>query len=329
MLPDLSIVLAVWNSGRLLARQLDSILAQTWSNFEVICIDDGSTDSETIEILDDYAARDPRLRVVHKKNEGGLKARFDGIQSAVGRYVFICDHDDALHRQLVEYCVRTMDGSGLDLLSFRNYRQKKPDLPDSPPLGDFGKIPVTIADSELRCRDEKTYLWMISTFQIPVWTRCLSRALAQDAREPESEVGHALRVLAHAKRWAISEARLYYYNQGNESSEMRSPVSAGLIRRRHARLVRAVEEFAAERMAKSRVWDTVLYWFIVRNVKTQMNLLRRNNRHLGAAERRAAYEAFAEEIKDFFARGYLRRAKIAHRLKYWWICLRYGKERSL
>ena len=82
-------------------------------------------------------------------------------------------------------------------------------------------------------------------------------------------------------------------------------------------------------MAKSRVWDTVLYWFIVRNVKTQMNLLRRNNRHLGAAERRAAYEAFAEEIKDFFARGYLRRAKIAHRLKYWWICLRYGKERSL
>ena len=84
--PDVSVVMSVYNSADSLAATLDSILTQEGVELEFILIDDGSTDGSG-EILDDYAARDPRMRVVHQENTGLTKALIGGCSMARGRYI--------------------------------------------------------------------------------------------------------------------------------------------------------------------------------------------------------------------------------------------------
>ena len=91
----LSILIPVYNTGDYLRPCLDSILAQTLADWELILIDDGSTD-ESGTICDEYAAKDERIRVVHKKNEGVSVARNLGLTLAQGEYVGFVDSDDCI-----------------------------------------------------------------------------------------------------------------------------------------------------------------------------------------------------------------------------------------
>lgn len=93
MIPMFSIVLPVYNVAPYLRRCLDSLLAQSYASFEVICVDDGSTDGSG-GILDDYARRDGRVRVCHQPNAGVSAARNKGLLLALGRWVAFADGDD-------------------------------------------------------------------------------------------------------------------------------------------------------------------------------------------------------------------------------------------
>jgi glycosyltransferase involved in cell wall biosynthesis len=90
---DISIIVPVYNSEKTLEKCLDSILSQTFTNFECILIDDGSTDKSPA-ICDEYAQKDNRIQVLHKLNEGVSAARNDGIKAARGEYIAFVDSDD-------------------------------------------------------------------------------------------------------------------------------------------------------------------------------------------------------------------------------------------
>ena len=94
-MPDISVVIPVYNASRFLPACLDSLLEQTCSDFELICVNDGSTDN-SLAILNGYAAKDARVRVITKKNEGGgaASARNLGLSLAEGIYVQFLDSDD-------------------------------------------------------------------------------------------------------------------------------------------------------------------------------------------------------------------------------------------
>lgn len=89
----LSIIVPVYNVENELACCLDSILAQTFKNFEVICVNDGSTD-ESVQILEKYALFDDRIKIVTKENAGLSSARNAGIEAAQGEYIGFVDSDD-------------------------------------------------------------------------------------------------------------------------------------------------------------------------------------------------------------------------------------------
>ena len=82
-MPKISVIIPVYNVGKVLPRCLDSLIGQTFRDWEAICVDDGSRDSSP-GILDAYARRDARFRVVHKRNAGVSEARNDAVALAEG-----------------------------------------------------------------------------------------------------------------------------------------------------------------------------------------------------------------------------------------------------
>lgn len=91
--PAVSIVVPVYKVEKYLTECIDSILAQTFTDFELILVDDGSPDNSG-KICDDYAARDSRIRVFHKENGGVSSARNFGIDNALGEWITFVDSDD-------------------------------------------------------------------------------------------------------------------------------------------------------------------------------------------------------------------------------------------
>ncbi len=96
-MPYFSIIVPVYNVAPYLREALDSIVAQTFTNWECICVDDGSTDGSG-EILDEYATKNSRFKVCHKKNGGVSHARNFGLELATGDYIGFVDADDVISR---------------------------------------------------------------------------------------------------------------------------------------------------------------------------------------------------------------------------------------
>ena len=93
--PEISLVVPFYNVEEYLADCLDSLLSQTWTDFEVVLVDDGSPDGSRA-IADRYAAQDARIRIISVENGGLGAARNTGVRSARGRYLAFVDSDDLL-----------------------------------------------------------------------------------------------------------------------------------------------------------------------------------------------------------------------------------------
>jgi len=97
-----SIIIPIYNTNEIHLREcLDSILAQTFTNWEAILVDDGST-GNTGKIIDEYAEKDPRFIAVHKQNQGTLLARKTGLENSKGEFIANIDHDDKYHVRFLE-----------------------------------------------------------------------------------------------------------------------------------------------------------------------------------------------------------------------------------
>ena len=92
----ISIIMPVYNKEKYLKNTIDSILKQEYKNFELIIVDDGSTDKSKY-ICDEYASKDSRIKVYHIKNEGVSNARNIGLKYATGDYIQFIDADDTIN----------------------------------------------------------------------------------------------------------------------------------------------------------------------------------------------------------------------------------------
>ena len=106
--PLISIIIPVYNVERYLPECLDSLLAQTYQNFELLCVNDGSSDSSQ-SILEQYARKDSRVRVFCKKNGGVSSARNFGLEQAKGEYIGFVDSDDFVLPRFLERMQQAMD----------------------------------------------------------------------------------------------------------------------------------------------------------------------------------------------------------------------------
>jgi glycosyltransferase involved in cell wall biosynthesis len=130
MLPKISVIIPVYNVENYLHRCVDSILNQTFQDFEIILINDGSKDNSG-QICDDYAQKDRRIKVIHKKNARVSAARNDGIKMANGKYVSFIDSDDWIEPEMYQEMVNKAEEINLDFImcdytkKSNNYENKR------------------------------------------------------------------------------------------------------------------------------------------------------------------------------------------------------------
>ena len=111
----ITVIIPVFNAAAYLPSCLDSVLAQTYRDIEVIVVDDGSTDGSG-NVCDDYACRDARVTVYHQPNGGPSVARNKGLESAVGEYIAFIDCDDVVHARYLEVLADAMVRQQADIV---------------------------------------------------------------------------------------------------------------------------------------------------------------------------------------------------------------------
>lgn len=115
--PDISIILPVYNCQEFLKKCLDSLLNQTYSNIEIIAINDGSTD-DSGTILKDYSNKDNRIKLIDKQNSGVSSSRNIGLDNSNGKYIMFCDADDWYNKDTCEKLYNIMEDNQCDICRF-------------------------------------------------------------------------------------------------------------------------------------------------------------------------------------------------------------------
>ena len=123
-----TVIVPVYNSEKYLAQCIDSILLQTFSDFQLILVNDGSNDSSG-DICDEFAKKDERILVIHKKNGGQNSAIRAGFKKAEGEYIFFVDSDDWVEPNAISVLYEAIKNNSADLSAANAFRNSKTELP--------------------------------------------------------------------------------------------------------------------------------------------------------------------------------------------------------
>ena len=115
--PLISIIIPVYNSEKYIAQCLDSVVNQTLKDIEIICVNDGSTDG-TLNILQEYALKDNRIKTINQKKSGVSSARNAGFKISSGEFIYFLDSDDFIHKNLLEITYHFAEKYSADMVCF-------------------------------------------------------------------------------------------------------------------------------------------------------------------------------------------------------------------
>lgn len=124
-MPLVSIIVPVYNIEKYISKCIESVLSQTFKDWELILVDDGSTDNSG-KICDEYALKDNRIKVIHKENEGVTATRDKGVKEAQGEFLFFIDGDDYITDNALELLINKQKENDADLVK-GNISQVHPD----------------------------------------------------------------------------------------------------------------------------------------------------------------------------------------------------------
>ena len=205
--PLLSIIVPVYDVERYLPKCMDSILAQTFTDFELILVDDGSPDN-CPALCDAAAAKDARIRVIHQKNGGLSAARNAGLDAARGAWIGFVDSDDYIAPEMYEALYHAVQSTGADLA-----------------LCDYAEVDETGAPCQsMHIRLEKKDFTgrdllknaTDSTIQ-PAWNKLYRRDVFAQLRYPEGKLNEDLflipEICLNTQKAVVVPRALYYYVQ--------------------------------------------------------------------------------------------------------------------
>ena len=206
-----SIIVPVYNVEVYLERCVKSIINQTYTNIEILLVDDGSTDKSGI-LCDELAECDERIAVFHKENGGLSDARNNGIDRAAGEYLLFVDSDDYIHPQMVEALYRAQSQTGADLVTCDYTRE----LDDISKIQDYSSLDVKSFG-----RDEAMNNVSLNGIHVMAWNKLYKKKLFENIRYPKGRIHEDEWILHHllweCEKVAVISEKLYFYTYRDDS----------------------------------------------------------------------------------------------------------------
>lgn len=205
-MPEISIIVPVYKVEQYLDRCINSILQQTFQDFELILVDDGSPDA-CPKMCDEWAKKDKRIRVLHKENGGQSSARNYGLDAATGKYIGFVDSDDWIAKDMYEYLYQLLASYNVDIAMCDYVRTKK-------------QIEVKKTDEIISIYFEKEidkFFYRIDGGKsfYSVWNRLYKREQLIDIKFIEGKINEDVdftyKVYKKVKKIAVSNQVKYFY----------------------------------------------------------------------------------------------------------------------
>lgn len=172
-----SVVIPVYNVEKYLDDCLESVLKQTLTDIEVICVNDGSTD-DSLEILKKYAIKDSRIKILSQENRGHAVATNIGMAYAQGEYLFLMDSDDIIKENTLELTYNKAKETNVDFVLFKaiNYDNQKEEYYESESYS-MDEVYERVKDNVFNHEDVKDLIFTIS---VTPWSKLYNRKFIQD-----------------------------------------------------------------------------------------------------------------------------------------------------
>lgn len=212
----ISVIVPVYNSERYLSQCVESILSQTYSDFELLLINDGSKDKSE-SICDEFSKKDKRIRVFHQKNSGVSAARNKGINQAKGEYICFVDADDWVDQNIFEFLINTIESVKGDLsycghIEYNNKFNVKKEIQQTHQKGYGYEVINNVISSSFPT-------------SIPIWTCIIKRKLIIDNNikftvtcSYGEDQEFLIKCLSHSIRVSSISKYLYYYRVDIDSA---------------------------------------------------------------------------------------------------------------
>lgn len=222
--PEISIIVSVYNLAGCLALCLESIAAQTFTDYECIVVDDGSTDGSGEE-CDRFVANHDKFRVIHQANQGLSVARNSGMAVAQGKYIGFVDGDDYIHPDMYAVLYEQMKATDADIVTCEHRRVSRQDAPFEP-------------NPPIEClalnREQFFYEWFgahVQKYQLDmVWNRLYTREVIGNIEsipglQPGQDRDFNFRVALRCKRVVLTNQVLYNWYIRSESISSRDNIT--------------------------------------------------------------------------------------------------------
>ena len=216
--PLISVIIPVYKTEKYLDRCVASVVGQTYKNLEIILVDDGSPD-RCPEMCDEWAAKDSRIKVIHKENGGAADAKNVGLDSARGAFIAIFDSDDTAAPEMYESLMKLIveyDADIADSLAEKTYSEGAIDYRSN------NDTSVTVYTAQQALSE----LIKDRTVRQTPWNKIYKASVVGDIRFPKGryidDEYWTYRVIGNSVRYVFTDAVYYYYMQHSESAMGRS-----------------------------------------------------------------------------------------------------------
>ena len=260
--PRISVIVPVYNVEDYLKRCVNSLINQTYSNIEVLLIDDGSTDSSG-KLCDEISITDNRIIVIHKQNGGLSSARNTGIKNSSGEYITFIDSDDWIALDTYEYSIKLMKQFSADCVQY-DYIMVSNDNP------------IKQRKEDVKCFKGKEILqyYMESTTRTGSYSVCrcifaseILKGLTFREGKINEDIDFKYKALSCCQKMVVSNQYKYFYFQSGDS------LSFGGLKRRDFDLYDAANELV--KMTEMETYGSISFLGRVKQARTPLSLLSR------------------------------------------------------
>lgn len=211
--PLLSVIIPVYQVEKYIGQCLDSVLAQTYTNLDIILVDDGGTDS-SVDICREYQKKDNRIRIISQENGGLSKARNVGVAHAQAELITFIDSDDYIHPQMFATMVPYLQKHNLDIISCTSTRKNI-------------VIKELIGTGKLECYDHRTAVSMgLRDDNVSAWGKIYKKELLDKIQFPVGcvfeDLGTLYKIFNECQKVGWIDYQFYHYIKRENSITQRS-----------------------------------------------------------------------------------------------------------